>query len=273
MNSPFPITDAFKAKRIVILGDAVADQFLSGTITRVSREAPVFIMRHDETETRAGGAANSAVNVASMGGSPCLIGLIGTDADGDLLTAELGRRGVATDRLVRQGKFARPQNARPCRTAICTAPQVIRIDHENTAEITRAIRQQLADHLTAAVETADAIVVSDYNYGVTSPEIFEKARIAAAKNNLPLLIDSRFRLGSFIGATSATPNQEEVEQMIGGPMTDAKCEAIRIEMGLKALLVTCGNKGMRLYENGAGPQVIDPIGSSDAVDVTVQVIP
>jgi rfaE bifunctional protein kinase chain/domain len=269
MNSPFSITDAFKNKRLVIVGDVVADQFVSGTITRVSREAPVFIMRHDETETRAGGAANSAVNVASLSGTPFLIGLVGTDADGDLLEAELERRGVATDLLVRSREIRTTTKMRVLAgQQYAPRHQVIRIDHENTAEITSEIRQQLADNLAAVVATADAIVVSDYNYGVASPEIFEQARVAAAQYNIPLLIDSRFHLRSFPGATSATPNQEEVEQMIGGPMTDEKCEAIRVDMGLNALLVTCGNKGMKLYENDAESQIIEPVGSSDAVDVT-----
>jgi rfaE bifunctional protein kinase chain/domain len=262
------VTDKFKNKRIVIVGDAVADQFVSGTITRVSREAPVFIMRHDETETRAGGAANAAVNVASLGGIPLLIGLLGTDADGDLLAAELKNRGVNTDLLISE-KTIRTTTKSRVLAGQQYAPrhQVIRIDHENSAEIGNDIRSQIAANLAAAAETADAIVVSDYNYGVATPEIFEQARQAAEKRNIPLLIDSRFRLASFNGATSATPNQEEVEQMLGGEMTDANCEEARKNLGLKALLVTCGNKGMRLYESDSR-RVIDAVGSSAAVDVT-----
>jgi rfaE bifunctional protein kinase chain/domain len=122
--------------------------------------------------------------------------------------------------------------------------------------------------LAAAAESAEAIVVSDYNYGVATPEIFEQARQIAAKYKIPLLIDSRFRLGAFPGATSATPNQEEIEQMLGSAMTDEKCEKVRTDLGLQALLVTCGNKGMRLYESGAAPQFIEAVGSSAAVDVT-----
>ena len=263
------ITDKFKDKRIVIVGDAVADQFVSGTITRVSREAPVFIMRHDKTETRAGGAANAAVNVASLGGTPFLIGLIGTDADGDLVAAELEKRGVNTSLIVRSSEIRTTTKMRVLAgQQYAPRHQVIRIDHENTAEIGLETRKQLADNLSAAAETADAIVVSDYNYGVATPEIFNQARQAAAQNNIPLLIDSRFRLGSFVGATSATPNQEEVEQMIGGPMTDERCEKIRTDLGLQALLVTYGNKGMRLYESGAAPHIIEAVGSSAAVDVT-----
>ncbi len=269
MDTALTITKAFKNKRVVILGDAVADQFVSGTITRVSREAPVFIMRHDETETRAGGAANAAVNVASLGGTPHLIGLLGTDPDGDLLATELENRGVNTDLLIRDNNIRTTTKTRVLAgQQYAPRHQVIRIDHENSAEIRKEVRRQLADNLSVAAESADAIVVSDYNYGVATPEIFELARQAAAKHSIPLLIDSRFRLTSFKGATSATPNQEEVEQMLGCPMTNDLCENIRSDLGLQALLVTCGNKGMRLYESGRAPQFIKAIGSSAAVDVT-----
>lgn len=260
---------SFTGKRVVIVGDAVADQFVSGTITRVSREAPVFIMRHDETETRAGGAANAAVNVASLGGKPYLVGLVGTDPDGRQLENELRNKGVETDLLVRSDTVRTTTKSRVLAgQQYAPRHQVIRIDYENSAEIGADIQEQIATHLADAAASADAIVVSDYNYGVATPRVFENARESAAKYGIPLLIDSRFRLGSFKGATSATPNQEEVEQILGGPMTDENCEGVRVDMGLEALLVTCGNKGMRLYEFGNEPHLINAVGSTAAVDVT-----
>src|SRR5436190_14723154 len=90
----------FAGKRIVIIGDLVADQFLNGTISRVSREAPVFILRHDQTVTLPGAAANAAANVAALGGRPVLIGLVGHDANAELLMQKLGDLGVATDAIV-----------------------------------------------------------------------------------------------------------------------------------------------------------------------------
>src|SRR5688572_21139694 len=91
------VRTGFSGRRVVILGDAVADQFLHGTISRVSREAPVFILDHDSTDTRAGGAANAAVNVASLGGTPILVGLIGRDIAGDALKLELASSNVVCD--------------------------------------------------------------------------------------------------------------------------------------------------------------------------------
>src|SRR5687768_13730887 len=90
----------FKGKRIAVIGDIVADQFLHGTISRVSREAPVFILKHNETETRPGGAANAAANIASLGGDPRLVGLIGDDVNGEALLDALKSSGVGTDGVI-----------------------------------------------------------------------------------------------------------------------------------------------------------------------------
>ena len=95
------ILDSFRGRRVLIAGDLVADQFLEGTISRVSREAPVFIMRHDATETRPGGAANAAANIASLGGDPIVVGFTGADANGELLRSALAERRVNCDNVLR----------------------------------------------------------------------------------------------------------------------------------------------------------------------------
>jgi rfaE bifunctional protein kinase chain/domain len=266
MGSAKTIIDSFKGKNVVIIGDAVADQFLSGTITRVSREAPVFIMRHDETVTRAGGAANAAVNIAALGGNATLISVVGSDPAGDLLLGELRDKGVDIGGVIADGAISTTTKVRVLAgQQYAPRHQVIRIDHENSAAISSELRRRLLSSLENAA--ADAIVISDYNYGVADPSIFERAKAIADSRQIPLLIDSRFRLSEFYGATSATPNQEEIEQMIGGPMTDELCERLRDELGYQSLLVTCGSRGMRLYRAG-GTEVFAAIGSDTAVDVT-----
>src|SRR5688572_30906864 len=94
------IRTRFPGRRVVIIGDVVADQFLHGTISRVSREAPVFILNHDTTDTRAGGAANAAANVASLGGVPILVGFTGNDSSGGLLRATLEAAGIDCRHLI-----------------------------------------------------------------------------------------------------------------------------------------------------------------------------
>ncbi len=269
MEGSKSITARFFGKRVVIVGDLVADQFVSGAISRVSREAPVFIIRHEETETRAGGAANAAVNVASLGGTAELIGSIGDDANGKLLGEELERQGVSIENVIIDASIKTTTKMRVL-TGQQYAPrhQVIRIDYENSAALTEAVKRSLLERLEHAGPSADAIVISDYNYGVAFSEIHEAAKKISRQRKIPLLIDSRFRLGFFSGATSATPNQEEVEHLIGAAMDDTSCEKLRKALELEALLVTCGNAGMRLYESGRCPQLINAVGSDAAVDVT-----
>lgn len=252
----------------MIVGDLVADQFLNGTIARVSREAPVFILRHDETETRAGAAANTAANVGALGGTARLIGIIGNDPNGELLLASLPEL-VDTSSVIRDVGVKTTTKVRVLAAQHYAArQQVIRIDYENDTDLSAEIRAALIDNLSRAGEFADAIVVSDYGYGVVTAELFEHAKKIANEKNIPLIVDSRFRLSQFVGATSATPNQEEVEQALGKGFTQSDCEQLREKLGLEALLVTRGNKGMLLVEKGKTPIAIDAVGSSEPVDVT-----
>jgi rfaE bifunctional protein kinase chain/domain len=263
------IRGTFPKKKVVILGDMVADQFLRGSIARVSREAPVFILRHEETETLAGGAANAAVNVASLGGKPVLIGLTGRDENGALLLEELRRAGVDCGYTISSEKVRTTTKIRVLAGQhYAPRQQVIRIDYENEGRIEAALAEQLRDNLAAACEDADAIIISDYNYGVADPGLADTAREIAASRGIPLLIDSRFRLREFPNATSATPNQEEVEQILGKGFTGESCDGLREELGYESMLVTCGNKGMILAEKNKPPVHIDAIGSKEPVDVT-----
>jgi rfaE bifunctional protein kinase chain/domain len=263
------IRNQFTRKKIVIVGDLVADQFLRGTIARVSREAPVFILRHDETETFPGGAANAAVNVAALGSAVSLVGLIGADKNGDALVAKLNEQNVNSSFVISSDKLQTTTKVRVL-AAQHYAPrqQVIRIDYENRTPIDEETKNQLSENLIGASENADAIIFSDYNYGVADTTVYETARRIAAERKIPLLIDSRFRLSDFPNATTATPNQEEVEQILGENFTDDDCESLRRKLGFQALLVTCGNQGMLLVEKDKKPLRIEAVGAKEPVDVT-----
>jgi rfaE bifunctional protein kinase chain/domain len=263
------IRDIFPQKKIVILGDLVADQFLRGTISRVSREAPVFILRHDETETLAGAAANAAVNIASIGGKPVLVGLVGDDANGRMLLETLSLSRANCGHVISSPKMSTTTKVRVLAGQHYAArQQVIRIDYENPSEIGDDIIVLLQKHLEDAVSDAQAIVISDYGYGVAAPRLIEAARNLSREKRIPLLIDSRFRLRDFPGATTATPNQEEVEPILGKDFTDADCERLREELNFESLLVTCGNKGMLLVERGRQPLRMKAVGGLEPVDVT-----
>jgi rfaE bifunctional protein kinase chain/domain len=255
-------------KKVVIAGDLVADQFLSGTIARVSREAPVFILRHDETETRPGAAANTAVNVASLGGIAVLVGVIGDDPNGRALSESLVNSVDTTGVLTSPGLRTTTKVRVLAAQHYAARQQVIRIDYENPRALDEDARRTVRENLIGASENADAIVLSDYGYGVVDAELFAAARKVAAEKGIPLVVDSRSRLTEFAGATSATPNQEEVEQILGKGFSDDDCEGLRAKLGLDSLLITRGNKGMLLVESGRPALSIDVVGSSEPVDVT-----
>jgi len=263
------VTNLFPGKRVVIAGDLVADQFLSGSISRVSREAPVFILRHEETETRPGGAANAAANVASLGGMPLLVGVTADDENGRLLRQSLESAGVNCDHIVSNVGGATTTKVRVLAgQSYSVKQQVIRIDYENSSEFSDELRNRLIENLANASADAAAIVISDYGYGVVDKELFEQARQLATRQAMPLIVDSRTRLREFSGATSATPNQEEVEQLLGPNFSDADCERVCKELGFDSLLVTCGNKGMIVVEKGKNARQFSAIGSTEPVDVT-----
>jgi D-glycero-beta-D-manno-heptose-7-phosphate kinase len=259
----------FGQRRIVILGDIVADQFLHGTIARVSREAPVFILDHDTTDTRAGGAANAAVNIASLGGKPTLVGFIGEDTNGTLLIERLISSGVECSSVISDRSVQTTTKVRVLAgQEHAPRQQVIRIDYANREPVDTSLYEKLSDNLNQACNGADAIIVSDYNYGAAEPQVAEIARRRANELGIPLIVDSRFRLQDFPGASAATPNQEEAEQILGKDFTPEDCSALRSRLGYKALLVTCGSKGMKLFAEGETPKTLEAVGSKEPIDVT-----
>lgn len=269
LNLSAVIGREFRKKKIVVVGDLVADQFLFGTIARVSREAPVFILRHDETETLPGGAANAAVNVAALGGQAVLVGITGRDANGERLFEKLADSNVDCRRTLRADDIQTTTKVRVLAgQPFATRQQVIRIDYENQTRIDAGRQRQIEENLSLAAEGADAIIVSDYNYGVANEFTYAKARALAAAKNIPLLVDSRFNLKKFPGATTATPNQEEVEQILGENFTEADCGRLCANLDFAALLVTRGNKGMLLIEANKNPVAFEAIGSKEPLDVT-----
>ena len=233
----------------------------------------MFILSHDDTETLAGGAANAAVNVASLGGSAVAVGLIGKDSNGVALLEKLKTSKVNCDYVVASEKFQTTTKVRVLAGHhYAMRQQVIRIDYENKTHVDEGIREQLKQNLVSACENTGAIIVSDYSlnseFGVVNEEIAQLALQIAQAKQIPLVIDSRFHLQSFRGATSATPNQDEVEQILGKNFTESDCLKLVEKLDYESLLITRGNKGMLLIEKDTTPLEIEAVGSKEPVDVT-----
>lgn len=268
------IVRRFSQRRILVIGDSIADQFVYGAISRVSREAPVFILRHEHTVAVPGGAANCAVNLATLGASVSLISIAGQDEAGRALVENLGKAGVDCNGLVTSDKWRTTSKVRILAgQSNSTRQQVIRIDYEGKPLDNPELRQRLHEKVLEKAQDTDAIVISDYNYGVADAEMAKFTSYAIKTRKVPVLADSRFNLPIFNGFTSATPNQDEVEQLMGKRLDaigelESAGEELRDRLGYRALLITRGSRGMVLLEDGVEPVHIDAVGAREPVDVT-----
>jgi D-glycero-beta-D-manno-heptose-7-phosphate kinase len=268
------IVRRFPQSKVVVVGDLVADQFLYGEISRVSREAPVLILRYERTETTPGGAANCACNLAALDARAVIIGVTGEDEAGSALVEKLRASKVECDRLVTSPSVRTTTKVRVLAGQIHSPrQQVIRIDYEGQPLNDDSLREQLRARMREEVETADAVIISDYNYGLADAEMVEAIREATRGRDIPVLVDSRFGLTRFTGLTSATPNEDEVEHVLGRQLKDAEQleaagAAMREQLNFHALLITRGSRGMLLLENGEEPLHIEAVGAREAVDVT-----
>ena len=261
----------FAERRIVIIGDAIADRFVHGSISRVSREAPVFILQHQHTETLPGGAANCAMNLVALGAKVSLISVTGSDEAGNELRAKLETAGVNIDGVIASDKVQTTTKVRILAGhSHSSKQQVIRIDYEGASLDDDEVRGALLNKLQRAINNANALVISDYNYGVVDARAVELIRKRA---DIPVLVDSRFHLPDYPGFTAATPNQEEVEHLVGRSITSAEqlehaATELKQRLNHRALLVTRGGEGMTLVEQDAPPVHISAVGAQQPVDVT-----
>ena len=261
----------FADQRIVIVGDSIADRFLHGAISRVSREAPVFILQHQQTETLPGGAANCAMNLVALGAHVSLVSVTGADEAGNELRAKLEAAGVNVEGVIASDKVQTTTKVRILAGhSHSSKQQVIRIDYEGAPLHETDIHAAILKKLEHALSDATAVVISDYNYGVVSAEAVELIRRSVS---VPVLVDSRFRLPEFRGFTAATPNEEEVENLAGQPIESTEqlaqiAKELKQQLGHRALLVTRGGEGMMLLEDDSAPVHIRAVGALQPVDVT-----
>jgi rfaE bifunctional protein kinase chain/domain len=272
------LVDAFSSRRVVIVGDVIADEFIYGEVARVSREAPVLILKYDATELVAGGAGNAANNVAALGGRAALVGLVGGDAEGRRLLASF-HRGVSRAHVVRAREYRTPVKTRILAGGVHAArQQVVRIDRESGWPLDPAISNALARKIAPALDQCDAVLLSDYGSGLITPALADTVRQIVARRArrrpVPVLLDSRYRLVDYRGLTTCTPNESEVEQMLGiqiGDDPDALERAGRLLLrrtGMQAVLITRGSRGMALFQPKQPTIQIPIFGSDEVADVT-----
>ena len=248
--------EQFTSKTVVLLGDFVADEFQYGEISRVSREAPVLILKHRETQIVPGGGANAANNLASLGAHVLPVTAVGDDFAGDALIVQFRRQGVDVSGIFRVKGWTTPTKSRfLAGWAHTVGQQVLRVDYEPKVPLPDVVRKKLQQRLSA--------------------ELVQQAS-AKRKSSLQVTLDARYRLHRYAkaGISSATPNESELEAehhtAIGqdtGELTRAGRETLSA-MKLQSLLVTRGRHGVALFEPGDRFSQIPVHGSDQAVDVT-----
>ncbi len=272
------LVDGFARRRVAVVGDLVADEFLSGQISRVSREAPVLILRYDQTYVVPGGAGNAANNAATLGGRVDLFGLIGRDESGRALARSF-RPAVSRRGVLKPSGYLTPRKTRVLAGGVHSAKQqIVRIDREPAAAAGTDTRTAFEAAVLAGIRGVDAVLLSDYGYGLVTPElataIDRRLRRGRSDRRVPILVDSRYRLGDYRGLTACTPNEPEVEQLLGVRIDDdprvleRAGRALLRRSRMQAVLITRGSRGMALFEPNARTRHIAIYGSDEIADVT-----
>jgi rfaE bifunctional protein kinase chain/domain len=271
------IVEQFSGKRIVLYGDFVVDEFQYGDISRVSREAPVLILKHRETKLVPGGGANATNNLAALGAKVLPVTAVGKDAAGEALTEYFRGLGVDTSGIVRVANWTTPTKTRfLAGWAHTTAQQVLRVDREADVPVPDKAKAQVAAKLAAKLRKAHALAISDYGFGAAAPQDAKRA-LQSVKRRIPVALDARHGLTRYAstGIGFATPNEAELEAIhhatIGKNVAELeRCgRATLVSMKLESLLVTRGRDGMALFERDGKRVTQIPVhGSDQAIDVT-----
>ena len=270
------LIDELPGRRVAVIGDAIADEFVYGRVARVSREAPVLILEYDSTEVVPGGAGNAANNVAAIGGEALLAAVIGRDEPARRLLKSLHRR-VNARNVVRTARRGTTIKTRILAGGIHSAKQqVVRIDRVANGAIDKSTREAFFRAAVSAALRSDAILVSDYGGGLVSPALVSRVRreLKSAGHIVPILVDSRYGLLKYTGLTASTPNESEVEQALGVRINDdarvleRAGRTILEETKMQAVLITRGSRGMALFVAGQPTVHIPIFGSDEIADVT-----
>jgi rfaE bifunctional protein kinase chain/domain len=265
------------AQRIVVVGDAMLDIYLAGEAERISPEAPVPVVTVHTRRYALGGAANVAANVAAIGAACRLVAVIGDDARGDSLRAELAQSRLPDRHIVVAAE--RPTTSKTRVTA--RGQQLVRIDEEVEDPLPPRAENQLLGQIDFAMEDADAVLLEDYNKGTLTEAVIERVLALAQKRGVPVVVDPKFKhFFAYKGATVFKPNRRELEQAMGAALDLAHPAALPTSLdrlGVDNLLLTLGAEGMVLVTKDKqitriptmAREVFDVSGAGDTVTAWV----
>jgi rfaE bifunctional protein kinase chain/domain len=269
------IVESFPKITITVVGDLVADEFIFGEISRVSREAPVLILKHRERTVVPGGGANAINNLADLGVNVLPVGVVGDDEAGRLLLKAFRHKHVPVSGVLKDKSYTTVTKTRILAGMAHTArQQVVRVDREPETEPNRHLKRELVLAAREYARASDALLISDYGYGAASPAILNAIRERGRLDGVPVILDSRYRMLQYSGAVAATPNEPEVEAALGvriGNDWSRLCSAgeqVMSLMKLQSLVITRGRDGMAAFTGKHKPVDIPIFGSDQVADVT-----
>jgi D-glycero-beta-D-manno-heptose-7-phosphate kinase len=269
------IVESFPKITVTVVGDLVADEFIFGEISRVSREAPVLILKHRERTVVPGGGANAINNLADLGVNVLPVGVVGDDEAGRLLLKAFRHKHIPVSGVLKDKTYTTVTKTRILAGMTHTArQQVVRVDREPETEPNRHLKRELVLAAREYARASDALLVSDYGYGAASPAILNAIRERERLDGVPVILDSRYRMLQYSGVVAATPNEPEVEEALGmriGNDWSRLCSAgtqLMSRMKLQSLVITRGRDGMAAFYGKHKPVDIPIFGSDQVTDVT-----
>ncbi len=267
------LVECFRSAEVVVAGDYMADEYVYGESERISREAPVLIVRYERSELQPGGAGNAAQNLAALGVKVRAVGVVGDDALGAMLLDALATARVDVSGLVRVKGRATESKTRILAGGRSTRrQQMLRVDRAPTSPLSATAEARVTRELERAARDAQAVLVSDYGSGSIGPSALEALR-TVKRGGLPVCVDSRYRLLAYTGLTMVKPNEPELEAASGvalsGPGALERAARVLLrKVGCEQLLVTRGRHGMSLFRKGEPVLHVPAHGTQEAVDVT-----
>ena len=272
MSSLLDWAAAFAGKRIVVVGDLCLDEYIIGKAQRLSREAPVPVLEWQERLSIPGAACNPALNVQAVGGHASVCGVIGRDDTGSQLKWDLTAAGVDTAALVVDETRSTTLKTRVLASHLFPQ-QLVRIDRQDRSPLRPSVRSAIKDHLRAAVEHADGVLISDYRSGVVDGALVRYLLSLARPRGLPVCVDSQGDFTKFRGVTLFRCNREEAEgflhrKLAALPATEAAALALQQRLGVGAVVITRGSEGMVVRDAGGDMQHIPASNPSEVYDVT-----
>jgi len=269
------IVESFPKITITVVGDLVADEFIFGEISRVSREAPVLILKHRERTVVPGGGANAINNLADLGVNVLPVGVVGDDEVGRLLLKAFRHKYIPVSGVLKDKSYTTVTKTRILAGMTHNArQQVVRVDREPETEPNRHLKRELVLAARQYACASDALLISDYGYGAASPAILDAIRERGRLNGVPVILDSRYRMLQYSGVVAATPNEPEVEAALGvrigndWPSLCSAGEHVMSRMKLRSLVITRGRDGMAAFTGKHKPVDIPIFGSDQVADVT-----